>query len=236
MVLLEISPAIMEILTYVFGVIGGGGGILAVAKIIHMFRDDIGYFLKLKRKKGKSEEDKYKIDLYKHKIYLEKSFIIHKINTIDVGDNKKNRIFRSLLLIKYDSVLTKSSELIDKTKGLEYDYDDFYRMILKNMTSIIDDYQQKIKNEFGGEIYGLIMDHPEKGFNRIHEKTISYIKGISDSTFNRDHIVYKTTEDKLEFLLDLYHMAMKSAMSDVGSIYSDFNGDLTKLIKKNKNL
>jgi len=200
--------------------------IMLIANIVFLYRKEI--FRLLKKKEIR--------DLYKHRIYLEKSFLIHKIKSIDVGDTKKSKLFQELLLIKYDSILTKSSELIDSCNGKDYDGDDFYRLILKNMTKIVDDYNIKIKNEFGDEIYNLVMEHPEKGFNVIHEKTITFIKGIADETFRDHHLLYKTTEDKIDFLLDLYYIAMKISMGDVTKIYASFNGDLTKLIKKCKKL
>ena len=199
---------------------------VGIAKIAQIFKTEIYNMFKKVPKRN----------LYKHKIYLEKSYIEHKINTLDVGESKKNEVFKRLLLLKYDTILSKSSELIEKCKDNDYDGDDFYRMMLKNMTNIIDAYNVSIKDAFNDEIYDLIMDHPEKGFNKVHEKTIVFIKGIAKETFNGDHMLYKTTEDKLDFLLDLYYIAMKIAMSDVAKIYNSFNGDLTKLMKKCKKI
>lgn len=201
-------------------------GILVIANIAYIFRKQIINIFKKKEK----------IDLYKHRIYLEKSYLNHKIKSIDVGDSEKSKLFQGLLLIKYQSILDNSSDLIESCKGKDIDGDDFYRLILKNMTKIVDDYNTKFKEKFGKEIFNLIMEHPEKGFNVVHEKTIVFIKGIADETFKDHHLLYKTTEDKLNFLLDLYYIAMKIAMVDVTKIYTSFNGDLTKLIKKCKKL
>ena len=203
--------------------------LIIFANIIYLFRK---FLLKIKfvRKFSKT-----RIKNIEHKIFTESSFIKHQINRIDLNNERKTKIFREILLIKYESIKKYSKLLIENRDVKDLSNKQFYAFVIKNMTSIVKDYNEKIKNKFGDKIYDLIMMDKEKGFNNVHEKTIIFIKNIIEETFETDHVVYSSVEDKIDFLLDLYFIAMKIAMTDVDKIYKNFNGDLDILLKKCKN-
>ena len=200
--------------------------IVVFGNILYLFRKQMMKLIKKFRNNKNIIRD--------HSLFSEKSFIKHKINLINVGDDKKNKIFRKLLLIKYESILKYSYELIDMKDLDNLSNAQFYAIIIKNMTLIVEDYNSKILADFGRDIFDLVMEHPEKGFNNIHEKVIVFIKGNIESSLKSDHVIFKTPFDKIDFLFDMYYIAMKIAMTDVDKIYKNFNGDLDKLIKKKK--
>lgn len=175
-----------------------------------------------------------KIILSDHELFTESSFLKHQIKRIDVGNVKKNEIFIKILCIKYDSIMKHSKELMKNKDLKKLSNSQFYAIIIKNVTEIIDDYNIKLKNEFGEDIYNLVMLDKEKGFNNIHEKTVMYTKKLIEQVFKNEHIVYKKVPERLDYLFDMYFIAIKTAMSDVGTMYVNFNGDLDKLLKKKK--
>jgi len=199
--------------------------LLLLGNIIYLFRKQIYKHIHMIFKKNK-------IILTEHTLFTECSFIKHKINRIDVGNLKKNNVFRQLLLLKYDSIMKHSNDLISNRELNTLSNQQFYAIIIKNMTDIVNDYNNKIKLQFGNDIYELIMLDKDKGFNNVHEKTIVFIKGNIEQSLKSDHIIFLTVEDKLDFLFDMYYIAMKIAMTDVDKIYKNFNGDLDKLLKK----
>jgi len=205
--------------------------ILVVANIGYLFRKPIAksnWFRKIVFWKNEKQ------NLKEHKLFNESSFLIHKIKRINVGSDKKSSVFQNLLLIKYESIIKNAKLLIDNKDIYGLSNKQFYAVVIKNMTTIVEEYNEKIKFTFGEDIFNLIMVHEDKGFNNIHEKTIVFIKNTVEETFESDHVVYSTTEDKIDFLLDLYYIAMKIAMTDVDKVYKNFNGDLDKLLKKCK--
>jgi len=200
--------------------------ILILSNIAYIFRKQVVKLINIFFKN--------KMNLATHKLFTEKSYLKHKIDLINVGSDKKNKIFRNLLHIKYNSILKFSSELIHTKDLNKFSNSQFYALIIKNMTNIVIDYNDKIKLELGKEIYSLVMEHNEKGFNIVHEKTIVFIKSNIEESLTSNHVVLRTPEDKIDFLFDMYYIAMKIALSDVNKIYKNFNGDLDKLIKKRK--
>jgi hypothetical protein len=205
--------------------------ILVFSNIAYLFRKQLA-----KSKIGKKFVSMWsgkKIILTDHKLFNESAYIIYKINRINLGDERKNKLFQKLLLIKYESI-KKNTKLLIANKDLsKLSNSQFYAFVIKNMTLIVDEYNEKMKFYCGEEIYNLIMLDEDKGFNNIHEKTIVFIKGAVEETFESEHLVY-SAEDKIDFLLDLYYIAMKIAMTDVEKVYKNFNGDLDKLLKKSK--
>jgi len=173
-----------------------------------------------------------KVVLSEHKLFTEESFFKYKISLINIGSDKKNHIFKTLLLEKYKSILKYSNEL-KKTKDLDkLTNTQFYTLLLENMTNIILEYNDNLKLKMGEDVFKLIMEHDEKGFNVIHEKTIFFIKNQIEETLLSNHVVFTTPDDKIDFLYDMYYIAFKVSMTDVNRIYSNFNGDLDILLDK----
>jgi len=171
-----------------------------------------------------------KYSFLNHKIFCEKTFVYHTISMINVGVPEKSYIFRRILKNMYDSILYFSKELITNDKIYNLSNNQFYALVIKNITNIVNDYNDKILKEFGQELYNLVMVHEKKGFNIHHEKTILFIKNVVEEAFENDNIVYSTVEHKIDYLLDLYCIAMKIAMSDVDKLYKNFNGELEKIL------
>ena len=170
--------------------------------------------------------------LYEHKLFIEKGYIFHKIDLIEIDNVKKRKIFKALLQIKYNAILRNASLLIKE--DYEISNRAFYGKVIENLTTIISDYNREFKQEFGEEIFNLIMNDKDRGFNAIHEKTTAFIKGTVEESFSVDHLVPESNLDRVDFLLDLYYVAIKLAITDITKLFSNFNGDLDKLIKKNK--
>ena len=210
--------------------------ILVISNIAYLFRKQLFKKPFLNNFKSEKKVILSTVDkLKEHKLFTEKSFLLHKIKRINVGGEKKSNVFQKLLIIKYNTIIKNAKLLIENQDIYDLSNKQFYAFVIKNMTTIVEEYNDKIKFEFGEDIYNLIMMHVEKGFNNIHEKTIVFIKNTVEETFESDHVVYSTSEDKIDFLLDLYYIAMKIAMTDVDKVYKNFNGDLDKLLKKCKN-
>jgi hypothetical protein len=172
-----------------------------------------------------------KLILKEHKLFQEVKYLQYKINLIHLADVNKSKIFKNLLLMKYNTIV-KHSHILLATKGI-YDLSEnqLYALIVKNMIEIVDEYNNEFKLKYGEDIYALVMLDSEKGFNSIHQKTIEFIKNAIEETFESKHVKY-TNADKLDFLFDLYYIAIKLAISDVEKVYRNFNGDLDILIEK----
>jgi len=202
---------------------------MVIINTIYLFRKQIGKsdFMK----KLLSIFNIKKLILKEHKLFQEVKYLNYKINLIQLGDINKTNVFKDLLIMKYESIVKYAHILLD-TKDI-YDLSDnqLYALIVKNMVEIVDDYNIKFKNKYGEEIYNMVMLNPEKGFNNNHQKTVEFIKNAIEETFESKHVKY-TNADKLDFLFDLYYIAIKLAMSDVEKVYRNFNGELTKLLDK----
>jgi len=172
-----------------------------------------------------------KLILKEHKLFQEVKYLHYKINLIQLGEAKKTQVFKDLLILKYNSIV-KHSHILLQTKGI-YDLsgNQLYALIVKNMIEIVDEYNNDFMLKYGEEMFTLVMLDSEKGFNNVHEKTVEFIKNAIEETFESKHVKY-TNADKLDFLFDLYYIAMKLAMSDVEKVYRNFNGDLNKLLDK----
>jgi len=200
--------------------------IIVIGNLVYLFRKQI---IKIFKKKEPT------INLKEHKLFTEKSYLIHKIKMISLDSEKKSKLFQQLLLIKYEAIRKHAIILIENKELENISNKHFLALIIKNMTTIVDEYNEQLKFKFGEELFEMVMNHREKGFNIIHEKTVTFIKSAVDETFESDHVVFTTIEDKMDFLLDLYYIAMKIAMTDIDIVYNNFNGDLTRLLKNCKN-
>ena len=203
--------------------------LMIFSNILYLFRKQLMSLIRIILKKKN-------LDLLTHKLFTEKTYFKHRINLINVGDKDKNKIFKDILNIKYKSILTFADELIRTPDMRKLSNTQFYALIIKNMISIVSDYNDKMKLEFGEDIYELVMNHPEKGFNIVHDSAVRFIKGNLEEAFTSSHVVFKTPNDKIDFLFDMYYNAMKFALEDVDKIYKKFNGDLDKLIKARKKI
>ena len=169
--------------------------------------------------------------LYEHKLFIEKAYIFHKIDLIEIKNPKKRLLFIALLKMKYESILEHSVEMIREDANVSNRV--FYGRVIENLTSIIDGYNHAFEEKFGKEIADLILNDPEKGFNATHENTTAFIKGTVEESFSVDHLVPESNLDRIDFLLDLYYVAIKLAITDISKLFLNFNGDLDKIIKTN---
>lgn len=172
-----------------------------------------------------------KLILKEHKIFQEVNYLQYKINLIQLGDSKKTQVFKDLLLLKYQSIVKHSHMLLHTKDIYDLSANQFFALVVKNMVEIVDDYNNDFKLKYGEELFTLVMLDNEKGFNNVHEKTVEFIKNALEETFESNHVKY-TNADKLDFLFDLYYIAMKIAMTDVEKVYRNFNGELNKLLEK----
>jgi hypothetical protein len=168
-------------------------------------------------------------NLKEHKLFTESSFMEYKINMISLTNVKKSKLFRDLLTIKYDAIKKHSIELLN-LDPTDLDSPKLYGIMLNNLTDIITEYNNNMKLKYGEDIYDLVMIHPTKGFNKIHEKSVDYIKMYIDSEVD-EHFQNKTYVEKIDFLFDFYAIAIRMAINDVSVVYLNFNGDLDKLLK-----
>jgi len=171
-----------------------------------------------------------KLILKEHKLFQEETYLMYRISLINLDNHKKTEVFKDLLIMKYKSIISFSKILIHTKDIYDLSNKQLYAIIINNMVEIVDDYNSKIKLKYGEQIYELIMNHPEKGFNIVHQKTVEFIKNALDETLDSQHVKY-TNADKIDFLFDLYYIAMKLAISDIEKVYNNFNGELFALLK-----
>ncbi len=191
------------------------GSILIFAKSIGVW----GYLKRFQRKK-KSHS--------KHQLFVEHEYLKHKISMINLTDKKKKDVFKSLLLFKLEAIIHHSKILKEK----EITNDNFYQIVVSSMSDIVKEYETTFKKKYGNEIFEFIFNHPEKGFNIIHNRSIVFIKDTVKSMTINNVLIENTNSDKMNLVLDMYRTALLTMTYDINIMYDNFNGDLTKLLNE----
>jgi len=191
--------------------------------MIYFFKGDIIAYIK---SIGKNNEK----SLHEHKLFTESSYVEYQIKMISLSSEKKTEMFKNLMYFKYNAIKKFSNNIIDNSTLKTLNNKQFYSLVLTNLTSIINEYNNNFKLKYGIEIYNMVMLDKEKGFNRIHEISVEHIKMMIEESFISEHVVFSTVNEKLDLLLDLYHISMKIMLNDIVKVYENYNGELDELL------
>lgn len=184
----------------------------------------------------KSSKNKYvkisRKDLYNHSLFFTKNYIInHKIKMMNFGDDKRTYIFRDLLEIKINCICDNAKKLIDIPNVNKVNKTDFKSFAFQNFSDIVDNYNIKFKSIYGKDIYDLIMQDKDKGFNRWQETVIIYTRELIEDICESDAI--GNNVEKIFSILNTYHSAIDATLVNVEKTFNMYNGELDKLFIKN---
>jgi len=181
--------------------------------------------------KNDKNSKKRQMDLFNHSLFFTMNHLVnHKVKMMNFGDGNRNKIFRTLLELKIKSICNHSKQLIEENDLTNMDKLDFKSLVFKNFTSIIDDYNNQFKERFGEDLYGLILQHSEKGFNNWHENVVVYTHNLVDDICDSE--LYADNIERMYAIFNSYHSAIDATLVNVEKTFHSFNGELDALLKK----
>lgn len=193
------------------------------------FRHISGWFERDQKISNNDEEIKNK--LLNHRLLSEIKEIKIKLESLNFGDKYRDYIFKTILRSQVDSTL----KCIKKTIQLDIDSmsDDEFRTTVSNMViDIINESSEILIKKLGMEIYELVIMDP--------------VKGMRAWTRNIDQMTWKLVDDvvtyaplpknhqKLYFVFTSINSSLSYVIQGIESRFRNINGDLSKMIEKNK--
>lgn len=161
----------------------------------------------------------------------------YKVTELYFGDDVRNRLFRTIVSIKIDVMSTKAMDMLESHDLNELNKKCFQTSVFKLLTDMYVDTQDKIRGKMiemypksGNDIYELVMNHEEKGFNAFNQITDNYTERLVQIICESD--MYSDNYEKYEMILDAFKAALGAAFPHIESAFKGFNGELDNLVKK----
>ena len=184
-----------------------------------------------RRKKAGSDQ------LKNHSFFSKcESWSKYKVNELYFGDDVRNKLFRAIISTKIqvmsDNAATSLCE--HDLKGLSKK--GFQSHVFKLITDIHTDTQSEIREKIieiyprnGAQIYELVMNHEDSGFNAFNQITDNYTERLVQIICESD--MYDDNYEKCEMILDAFKAALGAAFPHIESAFKGFNGELDQMVK-----
>lgn len=168
-------------------------------------------------------------DLNHHPLFFTMTHLInHRVKMMNFGDDERNKIFRTLLEVQIKSVCKHSKKIIDENDITAIDKVTFKSLIFKAFADSIDAYNLEMKERFGADVYGIVMQHSTKGYNNWHEPVLVYTSNLVDDICDSD--LYNTNVEKMYAIFNAYNSAIDATLVNVEKTFHGFNGELNEIL------
>lgn len=165
------------------------------------------------------------------------SWARYKVNELYFGDEIRNRLFRTIISTKVQVMSFKSREILNNAEMRDMTKPCFQTYMFKLLTDIHIETQQQIRNKIiemypihGQDIFDLVMNHQEKGFNAFNQITDNYTERLVQIICESD--LYSDNYEKYEIILDAFKSSLGAAFPHIESTFKGFNGELDAMVIK----
>lgn len=184
----------------------------------------------IEKRKEKKKSDIESLELEKHPIFSQISYWTkYKINSLDFGDDKRDKLFKQIIMSETLSFEKNIKDIIIKKQVNDMSDYDFKEYMLQNYFAILAEYNEEFEKVFHKNIYSLVIGG-KNGFNQWKEDSITYTKktveSICESTF------YHSNKEKVWTIFNSYQSALDSTILVVEKTFYAFNGNLTRELNK----
>lgn len=158
-----------------------------------------------------------------------------EIETINFGDPIKNKLFKKVLKIYTETIKENFVDFAKKYDIDELPQNEFKKLLFDELNNIIEITNKKLKLELGNEIYYLIILEPIKGFRKWEESNSKLEWGLLKNIEWEKYLEYMYFNHKLlYFIMQTKYVTLEVLFNGYEKRFSNFNGELDKLIKKYK--
>lgn len=177
-------------------------------------------------------------DLLSHTMFIKEPKYKFLVMNSVFGDERKNEIFRNVLLNKINSTLVHTKTFIS-----EYDIENIpvrqlECFLYENTRRIVENYNNDIKkflmnrysSKTGSRVFEYVMNSSPSGFNTIHDSQIMSIDQLVSIMCIEDSAVFKNNVDRVEVYLHLLNSSLHVGLIDAENMFRDFNGTLSAMI------
>lgn len=172
-----------------------------------------------------------KNDLVNHPIFGKmEHFLDHEIRMLNFGDAQRNKLFRIILEKQIEEYSMSLYYLATHTMLEKLTEAELRNLVFDKYNGIVNNYNSKIKDAIGTELFELIMNNETKGYNAWHEPVLQMVQSGIEDVLDSD--MYHNNYEKVYFVLDRYKNSLKAIKMNVENAYRNFNGDLDKVLKK----
>jgi hypothetical protein len=160
----------------------------------------------------------------------------YKVNELYFGDDVRNKLFRTIVSSKIETMSTKIGEIIENPELNVMNKKAFQSTIFNLITNMRVETQSRIREKIvlaypahGVEIYELVMNHEDRGFNAFNQITDNYTERLVDIICESD--IYDDNYEKMEMILDAFKAALGAAFPHIEAAFKGFNGELDQMVK-----
>jgi hypothetical protein len=171
-------------------------------------------------------------DVMNHQIMTDMKEIKLNYDTLDFGDAERNRIFKLIINTQIDINIKYIKKMVNDNDIDNLKKNEFKTKIFNMLYDISFDIDRELKQKLGDDVFDLVINSKKgfKAWSRINtDITWNNIKDF----FNLNYIKYNHLI--FNFILTTLSTSITITFNGIENRFSDFNGDLTKLIK-NKNI
>ena len=150
-----------------------------------------------------------------------------RVESLQFGDEKRNKIFRKILHIQIDNTRNMANRLVSDSQIDKYDEIKFESIIMRGFNELLHLNMERMKEEFSPEIYSLVITGP-KGFCSWNEVNTNYSRNILQSVCSSR--IYENNTEKVWVILNSYQSSVDAIILSVEKTFDSFNGELSKII------
>ena len=110
-----------------------------------------------------------------------------------------------------------------------------FRLIMESRKETQEKIRERIVEMYptcGIDIYELVMNHEQKGFNAFNQITDNYTERLVQIICESD--MYESNYEKGEMILDALKAALGAAFPHIEASFKGFNGELDEILCKKK--
>ena len=177
-------------------------------------------------------------DLINSSLFIKEKHYKRIISIQHYGDDDRNFIFRTLLDKKVDAILQIAKELATLKNINKVNLEEFKlylvqspnKIVMKYNKDILDSYCEKYGVCFGPQLFKLIMDDPNTGFNQLHETIVNQCEIYGEKLCTIKAL--RTNSERADLMIEQYNTAAYQSIIDTEDHYQIYNGRLTKLLEE----
>lgn len=164
-----------------------------------------------------------------HKMMIEMDELKIKFQSLNFGDNKRNRIFQIIMYTKINTTIKYLINFVNMHDINNLEKNDFNILIFKMLNEMSNEIDMKLKVELGEDVYNIVIDSP-RGM-KIWEKQnieslLKYIKEISNVKY------IELNSDVFNLIQSSLSISLMVTFNSMEDRFFNFNGELTEVLEK----